>query len=130
MALISPVANGTDSLPIARVLAEPDTFNLDVVTFVGTIRDIRATHSETECGEQIGSILYLRDETGELPIANRGTCHEGAFDPPLATPFKRGERVAVRAAIVHTPTVAASSTVSSAADAVEATLVRIDRVDE
>lgn len=102
-------AQGTDALPIARVLTDPGAFNLDVVTLVGTIREIRATHSETECGERPGAIVYLRDETGELPIINQGTCSDGAFEPPIALPFARGERVTVRAAIVQTPAVSASS---------------------
>lgn len=123
-------AQGTDALPIARVLTDPATFNLDVVTLVGTIREIRATHSETECGERPGAIVYLRDETGELPIINQGTCSDGAFEPPIALPFARGERVTVRAAIIQAPAAAASSTVSSTTDGVEATLVRIDRADD
>lgn len=123
-------AQGTDALPIARVLTDPAAFNLDVVTLVGTIREIRATHSETECGERSGAIVYLRDETGELPIINQGMCSDGAFEPPIALPFSRGERVTVRAAIVQAPAASASSAVNSTTDGIEATLVRIDRADD
>lgn len=113
-----------DPVAIARVLSDPSAFNLEVVTLVGTIREIRPIQVEAECGGGSGFILYLRDETGELAIRNQGTCVEGDYVPALPGLFARGERVMVRAAIIETPEREAGS------PALEASLLRIDRTSE
>ncbi len=114
-------ADSSESVPIARVLTDPDSFNLDVVTLAGTIREIRQRHVDLECGSGAEFVLYLRDETGELAILNEGTCAEGVYVPAVATPFTRGERVTVRAVIVRSPRH------DPEMPPVEATLIRIDR---
>ncbi|MFO0775409.1 MAG: hypothetical protein U0172_12165 [Nitrospiraceae bacterium] len=111
-------------VPIARVLLDPSSFNLDVVTLLGTIRDVRPLRTELECGSGPGFLLYLRDETGELPILNQGACTDGEYVPAVEGRFTRGQRVLVRAAIVQTAPHEPGDPV------LEATLVRIRPEDE
>jgi hypothetical protein len=123
----SLAADSTESdapVAIARILSTPSAYNLDVVTLVGTIRDIRRIQFEGSCGGDGGFILYLRDETGEIPIRNVGACVEGEYVPALPGEYRRGEQVRVRAAIIEHP-----SDQPDRPD-VEATLVRVDHLAE
>ena len=113
-----------DTVAIAQVLSDPASFNLEVVTVTGTIRDIRAITVDAECGTGTGYVLYLSDETGELTIRDEGTCSEEGLAPAVAGHFRRGERVLVRAALVEPP----GGTPDTSP--VEATLVRIDRLND
>lgn len=72
--LAADSTEGEAPVAIARILSTPSVYNLDVVTLVGTIRDIRRIQVEGSCDGEGGFILYLRDETGELPIRNVGSC--------------------------------------------------------
>lgn len=122
--LASDSTEGDAPVAIARILSTPSAYNLDVVTLVGTIRDIRRIQFEGGCGGDGGFVMYLRDETGELPIRNVGTCVEGESVPALPGDVRRGERIRVRAAIIEHP--------SADPDRreIEATLVRIDHLTE
>jgi hypothetical protein len=122
--LASDSTEGDAPMAIARILTSPSVYNLDVVTLVGTIREIRNIQIEGGCGEGSGFILYLRDDTGEIPIRNVGACVEGVSVPALPGDYRRGEQVRVRAAIIEHP--------SADPDRreIEATLVRVDRLTE
>jgi hypothetical protein len=115
---------GNAPVAIARVLSSPSAYNLDVVTLVGTIREIRPVQFEGSCGGGTGFVMYLRDETGELPIRNAGTCIAAEYVPALPGEYRRGDRVRVRAAIIEHP--------SDQPDRleIEATLVRVDHLAE
>ncbi|MEX5213866.1 MAG: hypothetical protein NW703_06845 [Nitrospiraceae bacterium] len=115
---------GNAPVAIARILSTPSVYNLDVVTLVGTIRDIRRIQVDGSCGEDGGFILYLRDETGELPIRHVGTCAEGESTPALPGGYRQGEQVRVRAAIIEHPTADPDR------HEIEATLVRVDHLAE
>ena len=122
--LAADSTEGDAPVAIARILSSPSLYNLDVVTLVGTIRDIRRIQFEGNCGGDGGFILYLRDETGELPIRNIGACVEGEYVPALPGDYRRGQQVRVRAAIIEHP--------SADPDRreIEATLVRVDHLAE
>jgi hypothetical protein len=112
---------GDAPVAIARILTSPSAYNLDVVTLVGTIREIRNIQVEGSCG---GFILYLRDETGELPIRSVGACAEGESVPVMPGDYRRGEQVRVRAAIIEHPSADPDR------HEIEATLVRVDHLAE
>ncbi|MGE3154930.1 MAG: hypothetical protein AB7G48_13660 [Nitrospiraceae bacterium] len=122
--LAADSTEGDAPVAIARILSTPSVYNLDVVTLVGTIRDIRRIQVEGSCGEDSGFILYLRDETGELPIRHVGTCAEGESAPVLPGDYRQGEQVRVRAAIIEHPTTDPDR------HEIEATLVRVDHLAE
>lgn len=112
-----------DAVAIAKILTEPAAYNLEVVTLIGTIREIRPIKAEGNCAGN-GYILFLRDETGELAIRNQPLCTEDEQLPAIEGHYTRGERVVVRAAITEHPTRPTDQA------GLEATLVRIDRVGE
>lgn len=122
--LAADSTEGDPPVAIARILSSPSLYNLDVVTLAGTIRDIRLIHVEGSCGGDGGFILYLRDDTGELPIRNVRACVEGESVPALPGDYRRGEQVRVRAAIIEHP--------SADPDRreIEATLLRVDHLTE
>lgn len=117
-------ADALDTMAIAKILSDPASFNLEIVTLVGTIREIRTTPVETECGIGTGQVYFLRDETGEVAIRDLGTCVQGSYIPVLASGITRGDRVLVRAAIAVHPE--ASEDLAP----FDATLVRIERVSD
>lgn len=122
--LAADSTEGEAPVAIARILSTPSVYNLDVVTLVGTIRDIRRIQVEGSCDGEGGFILYLRDETGELPIRNVGSCVEGQYMPAVPGDYRRGEQVRVRAAIIEHPSVDPDRR------EIEATLVRMDHLTE
>ncbi|GKS60011.1 hypothetical protein YTPLAS18_35380 [Nitrospira sp.] len=117
-------AESSDIIAIAKVLSDPAPFNLDIVTLVGTIREIRTIPVETECGGGAGQVYFLRDETGELAIRDLGACVQGSYIPVLASDIARGDRVRVRVAIAVHPEA------SEERPPLDAVLVRIGRTSD
>ncbi len=97
--LFSVPAVGDEPIPIAEILASPESYHLDLVTVRGTVR-----HVERLAPYHLpsGSICYgaytftLRDETGSLAVSVLGFCGTPIFREPAVAD---GDRIILRAQI-------------------------------
>ncbi len=97
--LFSGPAVGDEPIPIAEILASPESYHLDLVTVQGTVR-----HVERLAPYHLpsGSICYgaytftLRDETGSLAVSVLGFCGTPIFREPAVAD---GDRIILRAQI-------------------------------
>lgn len=88
-----------EPVPIGDILADPDGHHLELVTFRGTVRQVKAIapyfqSSGTAC---YGAYRFtLEDDTGVITVAVLGLCGKPVIREPAVAD---GERVTIRAQI-------------------------------
>lgn len=100
LALANSVAALADeSVPIGRIVADPEPFHMRFVTVQGTVQQV---HELDPYRQPSGIICYgtylftLQDETGSLDVAVLGICGRPVVRPPEVSD---GDRVIVNAQI-------------------------------
>ena len=97
--LFSGPAVGDEPIPIAEILASPESYHLDLVTVQGTVRHVeRLVPYHLPSGSTCyGAYTFtLRDETGSLAVSVLGFCGIPIFREPAVA---EGDRIILRAQI-------------------------------
>ncbi len=99
LALVSQAVGGEDSVPINKILADPEEYHLQTVYLQGMVEQVTAMepyHLPSGAGCYGAYTFLLADTTGTLPVAVLGICGSPLLLPP---PLTEGDRVVVQAHI-------------------------------
>ncbi|MGH7228101.1 MAG: hypothetical protein ACREIH_02710 [Nitrospiraceae bacterium] len=89
-----------ETIPIAKVLAAPDSYHLKSITLQGKIQQLMLlTPSWAFNRECYAAKFFLHDNTGSIEVLMPGPCGNPTLNPAPVLPYSEGDRIILEARV-------------------------------